>query len=248
MAFTNLNRHFATVAAFAAWLATLPKPTWSVRGSTYHNTYRPDEATWAGHASMLSMQRTYESYTPKWDRGPHVYLAHGTRFDGIWVMTPPTMEAIHGVACNPTHFGLEVVGNFAARPMSAGQVDLLVQTMAALHRWAGLGPIVNAHRDCAPRTCPGNAAYAQKPQIQQALAAALAPVDPFDRFAGWGPIGKPGKDQEGWAIPRAWLFNQKLGRCVVAEDYVAATMSLAVFERGFIWYNVATKAAMVELF
>lgn len=176
MAFHNLNRQFATVAAFAAWLATLPKPAWGVQASTYHNTYRPNESQWAGGTSMLSMQRTYENYVPSWDRGPHVYLAVGTRFDGIWVMTPPTLPAIHGVVCNSDHFGIEVVGDFNTRPMSAAQLTLLVDTMAALHRWAGLGPNVNAHRDCAMRTCPGNAAYAQKGEIQRRLAAALAPA------------------------------------------------------------------------
>lgn len=246
MAFTNLNRHFPDVPAFAAWLATLPKPTWGVRASTYHNTYIPNESQWRGHASMLSMQATY--IKNGWTTGPHVYLAHGTSADGIFVMCPPTMEAIHGVVCNTDHFGLEVVGDFDARPMSAGQLDLLVQTMAALHRWAGIGPNVNAHRDCVPRTCPGDEAYKQKAVVQQRLATALAPVNPLDPFAGWGAIGKPSNVQEGWAIPQKWLLNQKLGRCVVAEDYPASTMSLAVFERGFIWYNVAKKAAMVELF
>lgn len=184
MTFHNLNQQFSTVAAFAAWLQAQPKPTWGVKASTYHNTYRPDERQWRGSASMLGMQRTYESQSPPWDRGPHLYLAAGTGYDGIWVMTPPTMQAIHGVVCNTDHFGIEVVHDGEVSPFTPEQLTLLTSVIAVLHRWAGIGPNVNAHRDCVPRTCPGQKAYAQKAEIQRRVAALMAEPETQLRHAG----------------------------------------------------------------
>lgn len=182
MPFQNLNIAFPTALAFASWLATQPRPQWPPRGATYHNTYKPNADTWAGHASMKSMQAGYEKLG--WDRGPHVYLAVGTKHDGIFVMTPPHLPGIHSPSCNgsktkPGRFGIEVVGDFGQIPMTEAQLDLLVEVAAVLHRYAQIPANLNAHRDCDVRTCPGNAAYAQKPELQRRLAAALAtPVPP----------------------------------------------------------------------
>lgn len=186
MTFHNLNLWFPDADAFAAWLADKPKPTWAKAG-TYHNTYRPDERSWAGRLSMRSMQKTYEGYG--WDRGPHCYLAAGTAFDGIWVMTEPWLQGIHAGDCNNDRFGLEVVGDFQSKPMTQFQIALLTSTAAALHRWAGLPADINSHRDCmAKRTCPGDAAYAQRPVIQARLAAALgAPYTADSPILGTDP-------------------------------------------------------------
>ena len=188
MTFDNLNLRFVTVAAFETWLATQPRPQWAPIGSTYHNTYRPTQAQWRGHDSMRSMQATYAA--KGWSTGPHLYLAMDTAADGIFVMCPPWVEGIHGVICNKDHFGVENVGDYHATPMSAKQIDLLVGAMAALHRYAGIGANVNAHRDCVARTCPGDAAYAQKPEIQQRLAAALNGTlpPPQTRYTADSPI------------------------------------------------------------
>jgi len=171
MGFVNLNLHFPTVAAFRAWLATQLRPTWPVIGSTYHNTYKPNESQWRGHASMRSMQTTYEGLG--WTTGPHLYLAVGTNHDGIFVMTPPSIAGTHSPSCNGLRFGIEVVGDFATRPMQNAQLTLLVECAAALHQWAGIGADINAHRDCDRRTCPGDVAYKQKPLIQQWLQQAM---------------------------------------------------------------------------
>lgn len=177
--FLNLNTQFKTVDAFAAWLAMQPRPTWGPIGSTYHNTYIPNESQWRGEASMDAMEREYKKKDPPWDRGPHCFLAVGTVADGIWVMTSPSYEGIHAGKCNTNRFGLEVVGDFNTRPMSEAQLDLLVSVAAALHRWASIGPDINAHRDCMARTCPGNAAYFQKGEIQRRLTSALKPPPLF---------------------------------------------------------------------
>jgi len=167
-------RQFPTPAALAAYLDTLPLPRWGVIGTTGHNTYRPTEAQWVGLASMRSMQAGYVA--KGWSAGPHFYIALGApnkAHDGIWQMTPPTAEGVHGVTCNPTHFGIELVGDFQSKPPSAAQQTLFLDTIATLHRWAKLGPLFNMHRDCVPRTCPGDAFYALKAQLQLGLAQRL---------------------------------------------------------------------------
>lgn len=175
MSFNSINRQFKTTTDFAAWLATLPPPAWHPVGSTYHNTYRPTEAQWRGKASMDSMQADYIS--KGWASGPHCYLAlHSPNpaDNGIWVMTPPTSPGTHAGECNPKRFGIEVVGDFQSTPPAADQQQLLVDVCAALHHWSRIGPDLNAHRDCmSGRTCPGDAFYALKPQLQQRLAQAM---------------------------------------------------------------------------
>lgn len=178
MAFLNANRRFRTAAEVSAYLAPLLRPMW-VTGSVYHNTYRPTEAQWQGHASMSSMQRTYQGYTPAWDRGPHFFVAAHTRADGYWMMTPPQAPGIHAGPCNRTHWGIEVVGDFQRREMSPLQVAMLVDLLEVLHRWANVPARVDDHRTCMPdRTCPGNAAHAQLDYIQRSLARRLAPKPP----------------------------------------------------------------------
>lgn len=234
MPFSSINRQFKTLDAFTAYLATLTRPTWGVVGSTYHNTYRPTEAQWRGLASMRSMQATYVQ--KGWSSGPHCYLAlHSPQAadNGIWVMTEPIRPGTHGVTCNPTHFGIEVVGDFQSKPPSPAQQQLLIDVVAALHRWAGLGPVLNAHRDCVPRTCPGDAFYALKAQLQQRLASVLT-TDPWP--ARWGPVATPQGDQWGWSNVTFWKANwARLGQCRSHLLYDNANHVISQhFERGVI--------------
>jgi N-acetylmuramoyl-L-alanine amidase-like protein len=216
MAFNSVNLHFKTPSDFAAWLAKLTLTAWHPVGSTYHNTYRPTEAQWRGMASMFSMQATYVS--KGWTTGPCCYLAlHSPdpADDGIFVMTPPTVPGTHAGGCNPKRFGIEVVGDFQSKPPSAAQQQLLIDTVAALHRWAKIGPDLNAHRDCmADRTCPGDAFYALKPQLQQRLARALAPLT---RYAA-GPHGCIAQQDRRADAPAAKYYTP--GEAFDADDLV----------------------------
>ena len=203
MAFNSINRQFPNIPAFVAYLATLPLPTWGVIGSTGHNTYIPNITQWRGLASMRSMQATYEA--KGWTAGPCLFIALGApnaAHDGIFVMTPPTSEGVHGVSCNPTHFGVELVGDFQAHAPSTAQQALFLDAIAALHRYARLGPLLNMHRDCIKRTCPGDAFYALKTQLQVGLAArlsgaglyrALAPMWISETPGPRGPIALAGQ-------------------------------------------------------
>lgn len=127
------------------------------------------------------MQATYIS--KGWTSGPHCYLAlHSPNpaDNGVWVMTPPTSPGTHAGACNNTRFGIEVVGDFQGSAPSPEQQQLLIDTLAALHRWTKIGPSLNAHRDCmAGRTCPGDAFYMLKASLQQRLAVALNGATPY---------------------------------------------------------------------
>jgi hypothetical protein len=245
MPFHNLKLHFSSVAAFAAWLSARPKPAWKPSGSVFHNTYRPTEAQWAGLASMVSMQQTYES--KGWDRGPHVYLALGSPLpanDGIWVMTSPDLPGIHAGDCNDERFGIEVVGDFAARPMTAAQIDLLADTAAALHRYAGCGPDIIAHRDCmVDRTCPGASAYAQKPRIQSELRARMAaPPPPAPALPAHGLILTHANSLDqledilqagrfpvlkvvtGWGMLGGWLPDSRARACAMSCETIVRTV------------------------
>lgn len=205
MSFSADIRQFRTAAEFAAYLATLAKPNWIAKGkrigpvgSTAHNTYKPTEQQWNGRSTMFGMMEHYISLG--WDSGPHVYLAcHSPNpaHDGIWQMTPPTMPGTHAGSCNSTRFGVEVVGDFQSRPWSPKQYQLALETLTVLHRWAGIGPDINGHRDCmAGRTCPGDAAYAELPALRADLTKALKPtrmyqvigVPIYQRSDGTGPL------------------------------------------------------------
>lgn len=216
MAFTSINRQF-TLDTFAAWLASLPRQSWP-RGSTYHNTYIPTEAQWQGKATMDGMQASYVA--KGWTTGPHIFLAlHSPNpaHNGIWVMTPPLYPGTHAGVCNADHFGIEVVGDFHMAPPSAAQQQLLIDVLTVLHRWAKLGPALDAHRDCMPgRTCPGDAFYALKGTLQQRLAAALVPDWP----ALWGSVATPDQTSWAWDIPQTWKVHyQRLGKCIGSALY-----------------------------
>lgn len=230
MAFASINRQF-TLATFIAYLATLPPPSWDPIGSTFHNTFRPTIEQWRGLASMQSMQAHYE--TLGWSAGPHLFLALGApnpAHNGIWVMTPPTSPGIHSPSCNNPprgRFGVEVVGDFQAQAPTFLQQQLLINAVMALHTWARVGPALNAHRDCDPRTCPGDAFYALKPALQDQLSTRLWP-------SLWGPVATPTGNQWGWANVTAWkAHHQRLGACRSHLLYdTAHNVAVQVFDGG----------------
>lgn len=212
MPFTSLNLHFPTIAGFAQWLATCPRPEWSPDGIRYHNTYRPNEAQWRGHASMESMAAGYSN--KGWSTGPHIFLATGTAFDGIWVMCPPWQPAIHAGACNSHAFGIENVGDWDKFHPTEVAKALLVAVCAALTAYAGRSLDLAAHRDCMPgRTCPGRYGYAIKAELQQRLANTLHTTQIAPAYTEHSPLLAPvSGDSDTYAA--AWL------RCASRKHYV----------------------------
>lgn len=83
-------KHWPTVEAFVAYLATIKRPAWC-HGITNHNTYIPNESQWHGIKSLDSMRSTYIG--KGWSAGPYLYLAAeapNLADTGIFQMTPLT--------------------------------------------------------------------------------------------------------------------------------------------------------------
>ena len=162
--------HWPSIAAFDAYLQGVPRPSW-VKGICHHNTYKPNDLTWQGRASMVSMMEYYRD-TKGWSSGPHLYLAadapHATDH-GIWQLTPMTHLGTHAGPCNATMLGVENVGDFQDRSPTADQYTLLITvTLLILRHWGMPPESVIVHRDCMPgRTCPGK--YLTSAQIRADL-------------------------------------------------------------------------------
>lgn len=238
-------RQYKTIAAFTAYLRTVPRPSWC-DSIVVHNTYKPDEFTWAGMATMRGMMNYYIGLG--WSSGPHAYLvatAPNPADTGIWTLTPLSHPGTHAGQCNSHSIGLEVCGDFNARPPTADQYTLLIAVnRAIMEHWQLPPETITVHNECMPgRTCPGK--YLPGVKIRTDLRATW----PFDPFAAWGSIGKPDGIVRGFAVPRAWLNNKKLGRCVQPETYSASgKYSLTEFESGIIVFLKARNVALVEMF
>jgi hypothetical protein len=75
------------------------------------------------------------------------------------------------------------------------------------------------------------------------------PKPPIDLFAEWGPIGKPQGEQQGYGVPQEWLKNKAaLGACRMPETFITPTVSVAVFERGLLYYLAATHDVKMKTF
>lgn len=70
-----------------------------------------------------------------------------------------------------------------------------------------------------------------------------------DPFGAWGDIGKPTGPAVHFAVPRAWLVNKRLGRCVQPETYSKTKKySVAEFENGMITWLAQRDTTIVEMF
>jgi hypothetical protein len=168
MPFDAVILYWPTVDAFAAHLATVPRPVWATEPPTNHNTYKPNEYEWLGMASMLSMMKVYVD--KGWSAGPHLYLAAeapNPADRGIWQMTPLAHVGVHAGPCNSHRHGIENVGDFQARRPSPAQYDLLLDVNEVILRhWRMAAGGVVVHNECMPgRTCPGQYLVADKLRV-----------------------------------------------------------------------------------
>lgn len=158
-------RQWKTIDAFRAHLAAHdPAICDWVQGVVVHHTWSPTQRQWRGKASVEGLKTFYENKNPPWDAGPHLFICVGApnpEDDGIWQMTPLNMVGIHAGVCNPTTWGIEVVGDYDNQPWSDGTRQLVVGAIAALMEWRRLSVTPNSlkgHRDCnSPKSCPGKA-------------------------------------------------------------------------------------------
>lgn len=193
-------RHWPTLDAFVAYLATIPRPTWC-KGITDHNTYVPDESQWRGIASVESCMRSYIG--KGWVSGPQLFVAaEAPRSSdcGIFQLTPIQHQGTHAGGCNAGFLGQENVGDFNRRPPSPAQYRLLLDVnRAILSAWQLSPDNVKVHNECMPgRTCPGK--FLTGTQIRADLRKPVAPEKPtwrlsnvlglpiYQRQAGTGPL------------------------------------------------------------
>ena len=170
----------------AGWLSLVERLTWSLPPSrvVLHHTYRPDEGSWAGLASMRAMQRFYAG--KGWRAAPHLYSAP----DGLWPFNPLDLPGIHANAgnCNLEYqspvwgqgkltwwsIGLEMVWD-GDRSMPRGPVwDQAVVVMGSLSRKLGIPPerLISFHNDYSPKSCPGR--HVTKAAVFKAVSAWLS--------------------------------------------------------------------------
>lgn len=123
-----------------------------------HHTFRPDETTWNGLATMRGMQRFYASQG--WPAGPHIFVAE----DGIWLATPMRDIGVHAGTGNGSlaqgwySIGLEMVGYFDTRLPAGATWRHALAVMGELSRRLRIPPraLISFHRDYTNlKSCPG---------------------------------------------------------------------------------------------
>lgn len=229
MAFDAQIRHWPTIEAFAAYLRTVPRPSW-VKGITNHNSYIPNELQWRGVASVESCQTIYIG--KGWSAGPNLFLAAEApkaAHRGIFQLTPIQHRGVHAGDCNEDHLGIENVGDFDARPPSPAQYQLLLNVnRLILQRWMLSPESVNVHNECmSGRTCPGR--YLTGAQIRADLAKPAAPPKQLLAFRA---VGLPIYQRQDGTGPLAG--HLEVGEAVLIDVTYANGMGHLLDGRGFV--------------
>ncbi len=161
----QLERYVSTLA-FGAW-----RPQFVV----LHNTQVPRFSEWhsvPGQQRMDGLQRYYRDEV-KWSAGPHLFVAD----DVIWLFTPLTTPGVHSPSWNAISWGVEVVGDYDAEPLSPGVRANVVSALATLHAAAGLDPqSLRLHKQDPKTThtfCPGKNLADQRDAIVADVAAEI---------------------------------------------------------------------------
>ncbi len=158
MAFQWKTTHYQNLDAYLQALLPFKKPAW-ITGITLHHSLIPTRAQWRGQHTMDNLKFFYEK--KGWTSGPHLFLAKltpGPFTDGIWAGTPLAVPGTHAGACNSSHIGIEIVGNYDTEPWPAAVAEMVYGTTLALMKWGHIPPEhVHGHRECLPnKSCPGS--------------------------------------------------------------------------------------------
>lgn len=225
-----------------------------------------EQQIYAKRLRQLGQLRDYYHQILLWDRGPHLFIDE--RY--IWLFTPMNAVGIHAKEGNSyvdangrLHYsiGIEVLGYYEHVVWPDKVVANVAAACQALGRRLGIaleyraGPrhtpsahatSVSSHRDYNKIECPGRAISETYYTRVLNAAPALPPADPFQK---WGNVGKPTGAATGFAVPRAWLVNQVLGKCMVPETYAASgKYSVTEFENGIITFFKQRNTTVVERF
>lgn len=191
---------------FATYLASLKWTTWKPKGCVVHNTAAPTLAQWAesgpNHLARIRNLKNYYQNEKHWHGAPHFFISR----DWINVFDGLTEPGVHSPSFNPTHFGIEMVGNFDREAFNSGDGlkvrDNTVFVLAQLCRRHNFNPDkdIKFHKE-DPRTthdCPGK--FVHKGVLIQRVKAEIArqegkPVvevpDKVDGEASPPPTWKP---------------------------------------------------------
>lgn len=147
---------------FAKRIDALKWTTWKPIGIVLHNTAAPTLEQWAEsgpkHAARIkNLQHYYEGLG--WHGGPHWFISR----DWLNEFSNPLRRGTHSPSFNATHFGIEMVGDFAKEAFNSGDGakvrDNAAFAMAVLCRNFGWDPakVIVLHKE-DPKTdhdCPG---------------------------------------------------------------------------------------------
>jgi N-acetylmuramoyl-L-alanine amidase len=172
--------------------------------------------------------------------------ARGANHAGAWSSSFTLNGTTYtGSRVNKATLGIELENLQDGRdPYTDPQLAALGWQIADWRRQYGPLPILR-HADLDP-TRRRDPYQLSVNEMERWAAKYATPPDPFTR---WGHIGKPTGVAAGFAVPRAWLVNQKLGACVMAETYSpSGKYSVTEFESGIITYFKTRNTTVVEMF
>ncbi|HLZ02176.1 MAG TPA: peptidoglycan recognition family protein [Bradyrhizobium sp.] len=142
---------------------TLKWTNWHPQGITLHNTAAPTLAQWAeegpAHDARIRNLQSYYENEKGWHAGPHFFVSRH------WInwFSNPLLPGVHSRCFNATHFGIEMVGDYATEEFDSGDGALVrdnaVFLVAALNLRFGFDPDnLTFHIDCKRdnHACPGD--------------------------------------------------------------------------------------------
>jgi hypothetical protein len=158
----DFNPKALTREQFTSRLAELKWASWKPVGIVLHNTAAPTLAGWVesgpAHAARIRNLQHYYEMEMGWHAGPHWFVSRSH----INEFSNPLKSGIHSRCFNKTHFGIEMVGDYAREPFNSGDGALVrdnaVFVMAALCRKLGWQPAdLKFHKECKldNHDCPG---------------------------------------------------------------------------------------------
>jgi hypothetical protein len=192
MAWADFDGKPYTREQFADQIASLRWREWRPSGITLHNTASPTLAQWAesgpAHDARIRNLRDFYENTKGWHAGPHFFVSRHF-INGFSNLRKP---GVHSRCYNPTHIGIEMVGDYGSEEFNSGDGSLVrdnaVFAMAHLYRKLNLSPSgLVFHKECRRdnHDCPGR--KVDKADVIRRVVDAMRALD------GGGPPVDPPK-------------------------------------------------------